>query len=447
LTWLCVAWALHRWLFFNGFKATFGSRKQTLVDQIGNPDAIFEKLRLLFYALPWWMQPRAFVDNEMKLLNRDNGSAITGEAGDNMGRGGRSSIYFIDEAAFIDRPDKVDAAISNNSDCKIKISTPNGSGNPFAQQRHSGNFPVFTLHWLEDPRKNAWMLSNETGEAISSGTGRDAPPGAIYPWYEKQKRVLNRVVLAQEVDLDYNASLEGVCIEARWVQAAIDLCHRIKFPEIGAIAAGFDVADGGANLNVFIPRRGAVVLGIVDWATGNTTQTAYKARDLGREWAIARLHFDCLGPGTGVHGTLSSCDNVPFDLEPVNGGDRCTDRYWEQFGDRPSSDIFINLRAELWWLLRTRFEKTYEHLHGIQEHPLEDLISIPNHGVLIGQLSQPLVLYDDTGKIKIESKKDMARRGVPSPDFADALAYAFAPPQTRAWAVSHQSGWGYSTGD
>lgn len=440
LTWLCVGWATHRWLFHPGFKATFGSRKKVLVDQIGNPDSIFEKIRLLLSALPWWMLPQRYSDNELKLLNRDNGSSITGEAGDNMGRGGRSSIYLMDEAAFVDRPDKVDAAVSNNSDCKIKISTPNGPGNPYARQRHSGNFPVFTCHWLEDPRKNYWELRDDSGAVISGGNGRNAPIGAIYPWYEKQKRTLDKVILAQEVDLDYNASLEGVCIDAKWVQAAIALHERLTLPQSGAIVAGLDIADGGANLNVFIPRRGVTVLDILDWSVGNTTQTAYKARDLGREWSISRLNYDCLGPGTGVRGTLESCADVPFELEAINGGDKCTDRYWESFGDRPSSDIFINLRAELWWLLRTRFEKTYEFVNGT-EHPLKELISIPNHGMLIGQLSQPLVFYDDSGKIRLESKKEMARRGVQSPDYADALVYAFAPATAIAWGVNEGS-WG-----
>ena len=443
-TWLCVVWALHRWLFYTGFKATFGSRKKTLVDELGNPDSIFEKMRLLLGALPWWMLPKKYLDNQLKLINRTNGSTITGEGGDNMGRGGRSSIYLMDEAAFVDRPDKVDAAVSNNSDCKIKISTPNGPGNAYARQRHSGNFPIFTMHWLDDPRKNVWELRDEDGRVILVGQGRNAPIGALYPWYEKMKRTLDPVILAQEVDLDYNASLEGVAIPAAWVQAAIELHLRVELPQSGRLVAGFDIADGGSGMSVWIPRRGAMVLGVIDWKQGNTTQTAYKARELGREWGIHTLNFDCLGPGTGVNGTLQSCDDLPFLLEPIAGGDACSNTYWEQFGDRPADDIFVNYRAELWWLLRTRFERTYEYVHGIKDHPLEDLISIPNHGTLIGQLSQPLAIYNDSGKIKLEGKPEMARRGVKSPDYADALAYAFAPDRRKAFAVDQDGAtWGY----
>jgi phage terminase large subunit len=55
------------------------------------------------------------------------------------------------------------------------------------------------------------------------------------------------------------------------------------------------------------------------------------------------------------------------------------------------------------------------------------MISIPNHPRLIAELSQTLHHSTETGKIKLESKEDMARRGVKSPDFADALALAFSP--------------------
>ena len=37
-TWMCGAFALNRWLFEDGYKANFGSRKAEYVDRIGDPD-------------------------------------------------------------------------------------------------------------------------------------------------------------------------------------------------------------------------------------------------------------------------------------------------------------------------------------------------------------------------------------------------------------------------
>ena len=39
--------------------------------------------------------------------------------------------------------------------------------------------------------------------------------------------------------------------------------------------------------------------------------------------------------------------------------------------------------------------------------------------------------YDSRGRIKIESKDEMRRRGLPSPDKADALMLAFLDPASR----------------
>ncbi len=59
------------------------------------------------------------------------------------------------------------------------------------KKRHSGKYPVFRIHWKDDGRKNQ-------------------------AWYEKQKATLDPVILAQEIDIDYNASIEGICIPNAW---------------------------------------------------------------------------------------------------------------------------------------------------------------------------------------------------------------------------------------
>lgn len=398
LSWLCVGFAAHQLIFVPGAKITFGSRKELLVDRIGDPDSLFQKLRMLMDQLPLWMRPKKYSDGFLKIVNGDNGSTITGESGDNMGRGGRSRLYFLDEFAFVQRANKVDAAVSNNSDVKIYVSTPNGTGNPFAKKRFSKRFPVFTFNWRDDPRK---------GDA----------------WYAKMKATLDPIILAQEIEIDYSASQAGIVIPNAWVMAAIE----IILPPVGDRSVGLDVADEGGDLNVMIMRRGSVIrLDEIDSWTGiNTTQTAYKARDYCDVKRAKRLNYDSLGVGAGVGGTLKSCDNLKFDLNPIAGSGSVSDRFYKEF-NREAKDAFKNLRAELWWTMRRRFEKTYEHVNKIKEYPFEEMISIPNHAELIAQLSQPLYRFTDSGQIVIESKIEMKKRGVESPDFADALMYAFA---------------------
>jgi len=399
LSWLCISFSTWLWLFYTSSKVTVGSRKEKLVDQLGDPDSLFEKVRILLKSLPPWMKPQEhqYGDNKLRFSNRLNGSTITGEAGDNMGRGGRSSLYFLDEFAFVERSQRVDAAVSENSDVKIYVSTPNGNGNTFAKKRHSGQYPVFRIHWTDDPRKDA-------------------------AWYAKRKAQLDPVVLAQEIDIDYAASIEGVCIPNAWVMAAVNL----KLPAMGRLTAGFDVADEGRNKNVIIIAKGPVVLHIEAWAEGDVPYSAWKARELGLQWRVNLLNYDAIGVGSAVGGIINRFENLPFEVEGINGGGSVSDTKWREFDDRSSKEMFRNRRAELWWLLRRRFEKTYEHINRAAEHPIDELISIPNNAELISQLSQPLRFFDESGKIQIESKDKMRTRGVESPDYADALVYTFA---------------------
>lgn len=75
----------------------------------------------------------------------------------------------------------------------------------------------------------------------------------------------------------------------------------------------------------------------------------------------------------------------------------------------------------MWWCARRRFQKTFEHVSGLREHPLDELVSIPNDARLIAELSTPLWFLTESGKIKIESKSAMAKRGVKSPDRGDSV--------------------------
>lgn len=414
VTWLCCVYALHGWLFRDGFHAGFGSRKLDLVDQIGNPDSIFEKIRFFLYQLPGWMAPLGFRrgqhDNEARLVNPANGSTLTGEGGDNIGRGGRATIYFVDESAFLERPDSVERSLSQNTPCRIDVSTPNGPGNVFATKRFSGKVPVFTLHWRDDPRKD---------EA----------------WYARQKAMKDAVTIAQELDIDYTASVEGITIPAAWVRAAVNLPLSAGK---GLVVGGYDVAEEGRDVSVLIVRQGPVVRVPVSWGACNTTEGAWRAHSEALRLGVVTLHYDAGGPGMGVKGTWEAARQDPhfllgFEAIAVNFGGTPTDSYWPD--GQTSAEKFLNLRAEMWWRLRARFEKAYEcREQGITHRP-EEMISIPDHPQLIAELSQPLSFRTNTGKVKLEAKDDMRRRGVKSPDFGDALALAFLETGAGPWRM------------
>jgi phage terminase large subunit len=406
LTWLSCAVAAHQWLFYPESKVTIGSRKEMLVDRLGDPDSIFEKLRMLIRLLPKWMLPSDYLDAYLRIINYDNNSAITGEAGKQLGRGGRAGLCLVDEYAFVENADSIDAALSQTGNCILYISTPNGQ-NAFYRKRMSGKIPVFRFHWKQDPRKDE-------------------------EWYKKMESTLDPHVLAQEINIDYTSSVEGLVIPSEWVIASLEF--PLYFEDSGEVIAGLDISDDGNCFNVIVIRKGIRVIHIEAWNKTDTVETAYKAKLICDKYKVNRLYYDSIGVGAGVGGVLRKQDYLSFDYFPL-GNASAIDRNWEEFNYRNGKEIFINARAERWWSLRVRFEKTAAYTRKIkakdydpnEEVDWHNLISIPNHDQLIPQLSWPKWDHNDRGLIRIESKADMKKRGIPSPDYADALSYAFTP--------------------
>jgi phage terminase large subunit-like protein len=160
-SWLAVSLAATLCLFHPGMVIGFGSRKSEYVDTLGDPKSLFFKARMFLKNLPvefrcgWDEKLHA---REMRLMFPQTDSAMTGESGDSIGRGDRTSLYFVDEAAFLEHPDVAEGSLSDTTNCRIDISTSNGSQNAFYDRRMAlPERQVFTLHWRDDPRRDkAW---------------------------------------------------------------------------------------------------------------------------------------------------------------------------------------------------------------------------------------------------------------------------------------------------
>lgn len=436
MSYVVLGFFLHRWLFVEGFAGGVGSRKEELVDKKGDPKTLFHKIRDMFSKMPDWMKPKGFVekvhDNYMRIINPDNGATITGEAGDNIGRGGRTTMYFLDEWAFVERQEAVDAAISQNTNVHIKGSTPNGIGDRFHQDRFSGRYSVFTMPWRENPDKNWTVIYN----------GKE-----IHPWYEKQLATLDDVVLAQEVDINYAASVEGVLIPSAWVQLSIDAHLKLGIDPTGDRIAGLDVADEGRDKNSLACRHG-VVMDYLDTWSGKGDDifgTTQRAMDTSIERSIDTLFYDADGLGAGCRGDsrvineLQREKGLPeVDVQPFRGSGAVHDPDGQMVESRFNKDFFANLKAQSWWYLRLRFQETFRALEG-REYDPDMIISLSSKDIdpkelalLTTELSQPTYTKNGVGKILVNKQPD----GTASPNRADGVMICFNP------QVSLLSVWG-----
>lgn len=432
MSWLSVAVACGVCLFHDQVTIGFGSRKEEYVDKLGHPKSLFFKARFFMELLPyefrggWDVKLHA---PHMRISFPQSGSVITGEAGDGIGRGDRASIYFVDEAAFLERPSLVEASLSATTNCRQDISTVNGSANPFAIKRHSGKVPVFTFHWRDDPRKDE-------------------------EWYAKQVDRLDPVTVAQEIDLNYSASVSGVLIPAVWVSACVDAHKKLGFEPTGLKRGALDVADEGKDKNALAIAKGVLLNSVRSWSGkgddifGTVAEVFKECDDSG----VKTFRYDADGLGAGVRGDARVLNEKREgrQLEAVafrgSGAVRNEDRKIPRArapshddydsDERTNKDFFQNAKAQGWWELRVRAQRTFRAVSGQDtDYDPDELLSIdgslPELGVLLGELSRPTYSINGTGKILVDKSPD----GAPSPNLADAVMILFAPEEYKPSGV------------
>ncbi|WP_375553384.1 hypothetical protein [Roseovarius mucosus] len=444
-TWVCCAVSVWLWRFYPGASVGWGSRKEQLVDKLGDPDSIFEKMRMLIRGMPPEFLPAGFnpVDDMsyMRIVNPETGATITGESGDNIGRGGRKLIYFKDESAHYARPEKIEAALADNTRVQIDISSVNGLGNVFHRKREAGEewiggpaIPgktnVFVMDWRDHPAKDQAWYDARRSKAEADG-------------------LLH--VFAQEVDRDYSSSVDGVIIPNAWIKSAIDAHIRLGFEAEGLRIAALDVADEGGDKNALAVRKGAVLEAADDWGEGDTGQTTRRALAALDGRGPVDLEYDCVGVGAGVKAEanrLASEGVLPqgVTLVPWSAGagvqfpDRhiMTDESGSPDKASPTNrDFYSNLKAQAWWELRLRFERTHRAVtEGVTYSP-DDLISLPSNLPKLRQIEKELgqaTASRSAGAMKLVV--DKSPPGTRSPNLADAIVMAYWPVFRQTYSLT-----------
>ena len=270
-------------------------------------------------------------------------------------------MFLVGEAAFLERPKLVEASLASNTDCRIDVSSVRGTDNPFAQKRHGGRVNVFTFHWRDDPRKD---------EA----------------WYQRQRDNLDPVTLASEIDIDYKASVEGGLIPSAWVSAAVGAAEKLGIRPTGARVAGLDVADEGVDLNALAGRHGVALQHLTEWSgKGSDIFSPHSARSasaMSSATPPSSTTRTGWAPGSAAMRRRSTRRGGPpagprWTSERSAGARRPTNPDSEMMvPGRLNRDFFANLKAQSWWSLRQRFERTYRAVvRGIEVDP-DSIISL-----------------------------------------------------------------------
>lgn len=433
-TWVCCAFSVWLWLFWPGVAIGWGSRKEPLVDNIGDPDSIFEKIRMLIRRLPRELLPVGFnPDNHMtfmRVVNPANEATITGEVGDNIGRGGRKFVYFKDESAHYVHPESIESALTDNTRCQIDVSSVSGLNTVFQKKRETG------VDWVPgaDVKKgytNVFVMAWEDH------------PDKDQAWYDARKRKATAEgllhIFAQEVDRDYAAAVQGTIIEIEWVRAAVNAHVKLELGTAGKWGAALDVADGGRDTNALAMRKGIVLRSCDEWGERDTGATARRAIAACDDKGSIELQYDAIGVGSGVKSEanrLSDEQLMPRGIKmvPWMAGDSVIDPSSHVIPDDAESplneDLFGNLKAQGWWQLARRFERTWRAINEPDfTWEADDLISIDPDLPLLRKLEKELCQVTAKQGARLKMIVEKAPDGTKSPNLADAVMMAYWPVQ------------------
>jgi hypothetical protein len=161
---------------------------------------------------------------------------------------------------------------------------------------------------------------------------------------------------------------------------------------------GVDVARFGEDETTVYLNRGGMILEVASWRKLDTDTTRRKVQAILDNHPVP-MQIDVVGIGAGVFDPLN---HLGYKVIPFSGGERAID-----------PERFQNRNSEAWWAFREAMEA------GLVDLDPDDL-------TLAAQLqSRKWKLDSAQRRISIESKDEMKRRGIKSPDRADAAVLAY----------------------
>lgn len=199
ISWTLFVWVpVWLWLFRDGVNVLEGSYKEALVDN-RSKDSLFGMIDYAVDSLPKWILPKNYDKQkhrtQMKFVNPVTQNLVTGDTmNPDFGRGTRKTAILFDELGSWDYAKDAWESAGDSTSCRIANSTPKGY-NYYKQLRDSG-IDVLTLHWKLHPLKDQ-------------------------QWYEFECARRTPEEVAQELDISYNKSQEGV-VYPEWSEEFIE---------------------------------------------------------------------------------------------------------------------------------------------------------------------------------------------------------------------------------
>jgi len=232
-------------------------------------------------------------------------------------------------------------------------------------------------------------------------------------------------------------------IKPMWIEASVDAHMEIpNFPIGGGKIGGMDVS-GGVEGDIAAPkandpnalawRYGCILSGLDEWQDENPNAASAHGYEVVAREGVDTLNIDDIGVGASVPGEMARLHKeaknpktIVFKGWTASESPVHADREYQP--GKTHGDMFANLKAQGWGTLADRFRNTWQARNGLP-YDADQLISIPKGlhlaDKLMAELSAPR-RESVNGRMKVESKKSLKARGIPSHNLADAVVMAYA---------------------
>lgn len=222
---------------------------------------------------------------------------------------------------------------------------------------------------------------------------------------------------------------DAAVIKRSWIEAAIDADKKLGLDLSGARSVGYDVADSGDDKNAAVLFDGAICFDLDEWKAPED-ELSESAK---RAWSHVqggRLIYDSIGVGAHVGSTLRNM-GVHSGYHKFNAGAAVVNPDAEYAPKIKNKEKFENLKAQAWQDVADRLRNTYNAVNkGMQYEPSElicirgDLDKLER---LKTELCSPRKSYSKRGLDMVETKDSLAKRGIASPNLADAFIMGACP--------------------
>lgn len=326
-------------------------------------------------------------------------------------------LIIVDEASGVADPimEAIQGTLSGDDNKLLMCGNPTRTSGYFYDS-HNRDRKLFRTHKVDS--RDSKRTSKENIQMLIDKYGAESDVVRVRVYGEFPKA---------EADAFIALELAELAADTR-VQARGDTLH-----------LGVDVARFGDDETVIAPRIGMKVLPLRCYNKQDTMATVGRVVAAGKEMQAdnSSLHFveikvDDSGVGGGVTDRLKEVileeRLTGWRVIPVNNGSRPTEDGEEHYENRGT---------ESWATMRDLLQESFSKY--LQGKPAS--IELPADDRLVTQLTQRKYRMTSKGKLALERKEDMKKRGLDSPDRADAVILSFVTEPDMKYSNQRPAGW------